>query len=389
MSIFLIGKKLGKGSFGSVYEIEDEKRKKSAVKVIDTKNFNYILEASITSTYRHPNLVSSEDIFIENHKLYIVQEKAIADLMVLSRDNPIKLPKAREYMYSISKAVKFLHSRNIIHGDIKASNIFLYRDGNVKLGDFSVSLISYRKSYTHSISTPSHNPPECFNHEEWSFPIDIWCLGCTIYEVVYGRNFFPSQKECTNFDRNDMLKLCVFDWLTKSEGISIDIQIEDGSEIDYEDLDIKHVKHPKNFYDKKNISVNNLIMKMMKSNPEERLNINQVINHKFFDSERDNSKNEEMFILKNKKHDLDVDDVKKLNNLKKELNITDDQISNTASKILSLCTKEFLNEHKKEIYQMCYVISMVLNKQKIPSKLKKYDPEILISHLGYSIHESL
>lgn len=378
MSIFIIGKKLGKGSFGSVYEAEDENGKKYAVKSIDTKGFNYIMEASIVTTYKHPGLVSCADIFIESGKLYIVQEKAIGDLMMLSRNNPIQLNKARKYIYSVAKAIDFLHSRNIIHGDIKASNIFLYEDDTVKLGDFSVSLLSLREKYNHKISTPSHNPPECFNKESWSFPIDMWCFGCTIYEIIYGMNIFPNQKESLDFDKLDILKLCIFNWISENENMSITIDIDTDVE---GEIMIKKVKHPQLFYKKPYKPINNLIMNLLKCDPSKRFTSKQTLDNDFFISE--GGEDTEIIIPECKKYELRSEDVIKLN----EYKMVEPIIMETASKILSLCTKEFRDQNKSNINEMCITTSYIINRVKLPDKFKKYDPEKLMVYLGYSIHE--
>lgn len=385
MSIFLIGKKLGKGSFGSVYEAEDELGKKYAAKAIDTKGYNYVMEASVCSTYKHPNIVSCEDIFIEGKKLYIIQKRALADLMVLSRGNPIKLNKVCRYSYSIAKAIDFLHSRNVIHGDIKAGNIFLYDDDTVKLGDFSVSLLALKDKYTHKISTPSHNPPECFNREEWSFPVDMWCFGCTMYEIAYGENIFPSQKESKDFDRLDMLKICIFDWISENEGIDVTISIQDQSDDDIT-IPIKKVKHPKLYYNRKYRILNSLILNLLRCDPSKRLTSEETLKHHFFSKEIVNdTDDQERLILKNKKHELTTDDVIKLN----KYDLNDASLNLVASKVLSLCSKEFRNQHKDSIYEMCIVISHILNKVKLPSKFEHCDPADLMLYLGYSVHESL
>lgn len=389
MSIFVLGKKLGKGSFGSVYEVETDLGKKYAAKTIDTtvdRNYNYIIEASISATYNHPNIVHCKEIFIENKKLYIIQEKAIGDLMMLSRNNPIKLKKSLKYIYSIAKAIKFLHSRNIIHGDVKASNVFLYGDGTVKLGDFSVSLISLRNKYTHKISTPSHSPPECFNKEKWSFPIDMWCFGCTIYEIIYGMNIFPIQKETEDFDKMDMLKLCIFEWLIRNEKISISISVENGSDIDLNSLPIRKVRYTKLFYKKEYKIVNDLIMKLLRCEPDKRLKTDVILKHPFFLSEInvDNTEKMSLSILKNKKYDLKPEEIEKLNSYP-----VDPEIIEIASKILSLCSEEFKEQNKNDVNEMCIVVSYVINKLKIPPAFRIYDPEKLMSYLGYSIHESL
>jgi len=82
-----------------------------------------------------------------------------------------------------------MHSKNIIHGDIKGANILLSKNGEVKLCDFGISkVVSSRSSIlktSESFSgTVSFSPPELFRENNaYSFPIDIWAFGCTVIEM--------------------------------------------------------------------------------------------------------------------------------------------------------------------------------------------------------------
>lgn len=83
-------------------------------------------------------------------------------------------------------AVKHLHDNQIIHRDIKLENIFVMRDNTVKLGDLGLSKILESKSeLTHQrVGTPIYFAPELIQHLPYSFPIDVWALGCVFYHLM-------------------------------------------------------------------------------------------------------------------------------------------------------------------------------------------------------------
>lgn len=77
-----------------------------------------------------------------------------------------------------------LHTRHIMHRDIKTANIFLFSNGLVKLGDFGIA-----KSFKHKrvrntyVGTPLYMAPEMHSENGYTFKADIWALGCVLYEL--------------------------------------------------------------------------------------------------------------------------------------------------------------------------------------------------------------
>ena len=82
------------------------------------------------------------------------------------------------------EGVEALHAANIVHRDIKSANIFLYKDGSVKLGDLNVSALTSDGIMQTVTGTPYYCPPEVWSNMPYSSKCDIWSLGCVIYEIT-------------------------------------------------------------------------------------------------------------------------------------------------------------------------------------------------------------
>ncbi len=189
-----LDKQLGKGSFGTVYLCHDENNNKLAVKCIKTKDYGVpsLSEASIMSVIRHPNISMALKIHATPQKLYIVQELAISDLRVYRLNNNISEDLCCEWIHMMLQGVSCLHRYNIIHGDIKAGNILVYSGNRIKISDFTLST-DEKWPNKHKPCTPTHRPLEVWLGYEWNKSVDIWSLGCTIFELIYGKSLFISQ----------------------------------------------------------------------------------------------------------------------------------------------------------------------------------------------------
>lgn len=102
-----------------------------------------------------------------------------------------RLPEAaiRHYTRGIIKGLEYLHSRGIVHCDIKGSNILLSR-GEAKIADFGCA-----KAAEEAVigGTPLFMAPEVARGEEQGFPADVWALGCTVIEMATGGSPWPNE----------------------------------------------------------------------------------------------------------------------------------------------------------------------------------------------------
>lgn len=301
-SFIISDKMIGHGSYGSVFLATDETGKQVAVKCcpINEKGIPNILEASIMASIMHPYLNHALRIVASDTKLYIIQERAETDLAQYTRrdkgNHKPSMDQLRNWCYCLAQAVAALHKENMIHADIKASNVLLYTDGNIRLTDFTLATRKWspNEKFTHNVCTCTHRPLECLMKRPWDESLDIWSLGCTFYEIAYGELLFPyqgileensSNKQDKEARMQAKLRLrnrsvnAIIDWSSRGPNLPTSYEVIGITQfpIDYIPFVLcDDFKRPE-------MTVfNDLVCKMLVVDPKKRLTISEVISHPFF-----------------------------------------------------------------------------------------------------------
>lgn len=215
---FRLLEKIGKGSYGNVYTCKFDNDQVYAVKVLPFKEgVPSLVEANILSMFIHPHIMNSTEIYTIDDNLYLIQELAVQDMETFLKNNEVpREPTIKKWFFQALSAISCLHNNNIIHCDIKPNNIVLDTNNNLKLIDFTFSVIKTNSNQTFkkTVGCKTYSPPEILSKSKWSNPIDIWSLGCTFYEICTGSYLIPSQGERNESDNqlNSKTLSCIYQW---------------------------------------------------------------------------------------------------------------------------------------------------------------------------------
>ncbi|KAK2992808.1 hypothetical protein RJ640_009105 [Escallonia rubra] len=187
---------LGSGSFGTVYEGFTDDGFFFAVKEVSLldqgsqgKQSIYQLEQEISllSQFKHENIVQYIGTDKDDGKLYIFLELVTkGSLANLYQKYHLKDSQVSAYTRQILNGLNYLHSRNVIHRDIKCANILVDASGSVKLSDFGLAKATKLNDVKSCKGTPYWMAPEVVNRKNRGYGLaaDIWSLGCTVLEML-------------------------------------------------------------------------------------------------------------------------------------------------------------------------------------------------------------
>ena len=195
---FEFGKILGKGAFASVVLVTRKADKKiyamkriNISKMDQSEKESALNEIRILASLSHPNIIGYKEAFFDemSKTLNIVMEFADdGDIDKKIKDNLKKRNLFSEetiwsWIIQILEGLKYLHENKIMHRDIKCANIFLMKNGLLKLGDLNVSKIAKLGIAQTQTGTPYYISPEIWEEKPYDYKCDIWSVGCIIYEM--------------------------------------------------------------------------------------------------------------------------------------------------------------------------------------------------------------
>ncbi|EDO45439.1 predicted protein [Nematostella vectensis] len=262
---YLMGDMLGEGSYGKVKEMLDcENLRRCAVKILKKRRLRRIpngeqnvkREIRLLKRLNHKNVIQLYDVIYDEvkQKMYMIFEYCVGELQEMLEsvdDRKFPISQAHGYFCQLMDGLKYLHCQGVVHKDIlfQPSNLLLSTDGTLKISDLGVaerlSPFSADDTCRTSQGSPAFQPPEIANGLETfsGFKVDIWAAGVTLYNITTGK--YP-------FEGDNIYRL--FENIGKGE-FSIPDEVDD--------------------------SLSDLLKGMLNPDPEKRLTIEQIRNHRW------------------------------------------------------------------------------------------------------------
>ena len=192
-------------------------------------------------------------------------------------NGPLSPPLVKSYLYQICAAIKYCHSKRILHRDLKPQNLLIDKNGAIKLGDFGLARAFGIpiKTLTHEILTLWYRAPEILlGQKEYSTPVDMWSVGLIFYEMAHRKPLFAGDSEIDQifkiFQMYGTPNEKTWPGITKLPEFKLSFPQFKPKGLNSCNCNIDHIGM-------------DLLGKMIQLDPCRRISAKQALNHPFFD----------------------------------------------------------------------------------------------------------
>jgi serine/threonine protein kinase len=201
--------RIGSGSFGEVWKAFDSSEAIVAIKFIAPSKHMILMKQALREMKLlrllrgHQNIVQLHEVIMLGEDIFIVQEWMMCDLDDAIQARWVGVAHARDIIGKIAWGLEYCHSHLVVHRDLKPANILLDDRGpdgafrSVKICDFGLARVISKgqTKLTKDVVTALYRAPEIdlddkLPEYEYSWPIDIWSLGCIGAEIALGKVLF-------------------------------------------------------------------------------------------------------------------------------------------------------------------------------------------------------
>ena len=296
ISFYLYGRLIGQGAFGKVnIGLNVLTGRVVAIKSFNKKNLDknkkdlerILYETNLMKKLNHPNITKILETF-ENEKYILISMEYIngGNLFSFVKKRRKLSEKTAKFLFrQIILGIQHIHSKNIVHRDIKLENILIDFKNNIKICDFGIGVIlnSPDDLLYDQWGTPLYMSPEILlsnkNNKKGykGFPVDIWASGIALYIMLSGTLPFTLNKEQNEYsstnDKND---------------------INNSDNFKNEELKYLIINSEPNIIDKISCEAKDLLKGLLTKNPKKRFTCDQILKHPWFNTDN-NNKNLDLF----------------------------------------------------------------------------------------------
>ncbi|OWM64033.1 mitogen-activated protein kinase 9-like [Punica granatum] len=219
-SQYKIQEVIGKGSYGIVASaIDTHTGEMVAIKKINdvfehvSDAMRILREIKLLRLLRHPDIVEIKHIMLppcrrEFKDIYVVFELMESDLHEVIKANDDLSPGHHKFfLYQLLRALKYIHSANVFHRDLKPKNILANSDCKLKICDFGLARAQFNEGatpifWTDYVATRWYRAPELCGSffSKYTPAVDIWSIGCIFAEMLTGKPLFPGKNVVHQLD---------------------------------------------------------------------------------------------------------------------------------------------------------------------------------------------
>eukprot|EP01103_Thecamoeba_quadrilineata_P007404 TRINITY_DN17287_c0_g1_i1.p1 TRINITY_DN17287_c0_g1~~TRINITY_DN17287_c0_g1_i1.p1 ORF type:complete len:413 (-),score=122.18 TRINITY_DN17287_c0_g1_i1:74-1312(-) len=286
-----VSQKLGKGAYGIVWRAKEKKSQETVAlkKIFDAfqndtdaqRTFREIMFLQELSD--HENIIQLLNVVkAENDRdVYLIFEHMDTDLHAVIRAGILEEIHKQYIVYQLLKALKYIHSANILHRDLKPSNLLLNSDCFLKVADFGLarSIGSLQEDsntvLTDYVATRWYRAPEILlGSTRYTKGVDMWSVGCIIGELLSGRPLFPGTSTMNQLDR-------IIDVSGKPSQQDIEAIKSPFASTILENLPPTNPKSLADLFPKASTTALDLLKKTLEFNPEKRITAEEALNHPY------------------------------------------------------------------------------------------------------------
>ena len=269
VSFYKYGRLIGKGAFGKVnLGLHILTGRIVAIKSFNKKNLKnerakskIYHEINLMKNLRHSSIVKLLDNFeTKNYILIIMENISGGDLLSFVKKRTKLNEKICKFIFKqILQAIKYIHTKNIIHRDIKLDNVLIDLNNNIKLCDFGVGkMVHEGEILTDQCGTPAYIAPEILENKGYEGPpVDIWSSGVVLYAMLSGTVPFKAN------NLNDLQNMIMAGNFKEIPDISKES--------------------------------NDLLHKLLQINPKKRISVDEALNHPWFNNSNNIGINNNIF----------------------------------------------------------------------------------------------